>query len=247
MKNLLITGATGDIAREIIAQVQQSKSAYNLILLSRDTSSLTGLSEHLYQVDLSDNLALIATCQQISAKFGAIDILINNAGYGYFREFLADDADAMRQMFEVNVFALMTVTRAFLPDMKAKQSGQIINIASIASYLATAKTTSYAATKFAVRGFSDALRQELFDDHIKVLVVNTGPVLTKFHANHPDYLDKVGKNAMTAKVVAKKIVANFHKDRRELNLPWRLNLARLFAINFPTITDKITRRFFNLK
>jgi short-subunit dehydrogenase len=246
MKNLVITGATGDIARELIAQVQQL-SDYNLILLSRDISSLQGLSAHLYQVDLADEVAVFETCQQISAKFGAIDILINNAGYGHFREFLADSTEAARQMFDINVFGLMTVTRAFLPDMKRQHSGQIINIASIASYLATAKATSYAASKFAVRGFSDALRQEVFADHIKVLVVNTGPVLTKFHAQNPDYLKKVGKHTLTASAVAKKILANFQTDRRELNLPWQLNLARLFALNFPRITDKITRRFFNLK
>jgi short-subunit dehydrogenase len=246
MKNLVITGATGDIAREIIAQVQGT-NAYNLILLSRNISSLTGISEHLYQVDLSDEVALMQTCQQISAKFGAIDILINNAGYGNFQAFLEDSSANVHKMFEVNVFALMTVTRAFLPDMKARQSGQIINIASIASYLATAKSTSYAASKFAVRGFSDALRQEVYADKIKVLVVNTGPVLTKFHAQNPDYLEKVGKNAVTASAVAKKIVANFQKDRRDLNFPWQLNLARCFALNFPRITDKITRRFFNLK
>ena len=243
MKNLLITGATGDIAREIAKQVQ----GYRLILLSRDVSSLKDISEHLYQVNLTDEKALIATCQQISQDFGAIDVLINNAGYGYFKPFLTDTTSDVRQMFDVNVFALMTVTRAFLPDMIAQKSGQIINIASIASYMATSKTTAYAATKFAVRGFSDALRQEVADANIKVLVVNTGPVLTKFHAANPDYLKKVGKNAVTATFVAKKIVAHLQTSKRELNLPWQLNLARIFAINFPNVVDKITRRFFNIK
>lgn len=243
MKNLLITGATGDIAREIAKQAQ----GYRLILLSRDVSSLKGLSEHLYQVELTDETALIATCQQISQTFGAIDVLINNAGYGYFEPFLTDSASDVRQMFQVNVLALMTVTRAFLPDMMVQQSGQIINIASIASYMATAKTTAYAATKFAVRGFSDALRQEVAAANVKVLVVNTGPVLTKFHAANPDYLEKVGKNAGTPAFVAQKIVAHLQTNKRELNLPWQLNLARIFAINFPNAADKITRRFFNIK
>ncbi len=243
MKNLLITGATGDIAREIAKQAQ----GYRLILLSRDVSSLKGLSEHLYQVELTDETALIATCQQISQTFGAIGVLINNAGYGYFEPFLTDSASDVRQMFQVNVLALMTVTRAFLPDMMVQQSGQIINIASIASYMATAKTTAYAATKFAVRGFSDALRQEVAAANVKVLVVNTGPVLTKFHAANPDYLEKVGKNAVTPAFVAQKIVAHLQTNKRELNLPWQLNLARIFAINFPNAADKITRRFFNIK
>ncbi|GHU43979.1 short-chain dehydrogenase [Bacilli bacterium] len=243
MKNLLITGATGDIAREIAKQVQ----GYRLILLSRDVSSLKDLSEHLYQVDLSDEVALTETCQHISKQFGAIDVLINNAGYGYFKPFLADDNAAVRQMFDVNVLALMQVTRAFLPDMMAEKSGQIINMASMASYMATAKTTAYAATKFAVRGFSNALRQEVVDAKIKVLVVNTGPVLTKFHAANPEYLAKVGKHAVTAAFVAKKIVSHLETNRQELNLPWQLNLARIFSMNFPSLADKITRRFFNLK
>lgn len=243
MKNLLITGATGDIAREIAKQVQ----GYRLILLSRDVSSLTDISEYLYQVDISDEVAVMATCQHISEQFGAVDVLINNAGYGYFKPFLSDDTDDIRQMFDINVLATMRLTRAFLPDMIAQKSGQIINIASIASYMATAKTTTYAATKFAVRGFSNALRQEVADANIKVLVVNTGPVLTKFHAANPEYLEKVGKNAVTATVVAKKIVHHLGSNKRELNLPWQLNLARIFSMNFPSLADKITRRFFNLK
>lgn len=130
--------------------------------------------------------------------------------------------------------------------MIAQKSGQIINIASIASYMATSKTTAYAATKFAVRGFSDALRQEVADANIKVLVVNTGPVLTKFHAANPDYLKKLGK-MRSQQHLLRKIVAHLQTSKRELNLPWQLNLARIFAINFPNVVDKITRRFFNIK
>lgn len=243
MKNMVITGATGDIAREIIKQV----TGYNLILLSRDTTALVGVSDYLYQVDMSDEAELVKTCQQISQKFGPIDVLINNAGYGNFEQFLSTSSQDIRQIFEVNVFALMTATRAFLPDMIQKQSGKVINIASIASYMATEKTTSYAASKFAVRGFSNALRQELFSANVGVLVVNTGPVLTKFHADNPDYLVKVGKHAVTAEFVAKKIVANLTTQKSELNIPWQFNISRLFATLFPVLTEKITRRFFNLK
>ena len=243
MKNMVITGATGDIAREIINQV----TGYNLILLSRHTESLQGVSDYLYQVDLSDETSIMQTCQEISQKFGTIDVLINNAGYGMFNDFLSESNKDIRQVFEVNVFAMMTVTKAFLPDMIAKKSGKIINIASIASYMATAKTTSYAASKFAVRGFSNALRQELYTANVGVLVVNTGPVLTKFHADNPDYLSRVGKHAVTAEFVAKKIVNNLNTQKMELNIPWQFNISRLFATVFPELTEKITRRFFNLK
>lgn len=243
MKNMVITGANGDIAREIARQVK----GYKLILMSRDISDLSDVSDYLYQVDLSNEADLVATCKQISAKFGSIDILINNAGYGEFRDFLAYSSDEIRKIFEVNVFALMTVTSAFLPDMIHKKTGKIINLASIASYMATAKSTSYAASKFAVRGFSDALRQEVFNDNINILVVNTGPVVTKFHQANPGYLAKVGRHAVSAGFVAKKIVANLDTNKRELNLPWQLNIARLFATLFPVLTESMTRRFFNLK
>lgn len=243
MKKMLITGASGDIAREIAKQAK----GYQLILLSRDISDLSDITDNLYQVDLTDEVALRATCQEISQRFGAIDVLINNAGYGHFKSFLDEDQSDRRAMFDVNVFALMAVTQAFLPDMLAEQSGQIINIASMASYVATAKTTTYAASKFAVRGFSNALRQELAEKNVQVLVVNTGPVLTKFHANHPDYLAQVGRHAVTANFVAKRIVKALGSQKRELNLPWQLNLARQFAMNFPRLSETITRRFFNYK
>ncbi|GFH41206.1 SDR family NAD(P)-dependent oxidoreductase [Lactococcus insecticola] len=247
MRTIVITGATGDIARELIRQLSDDR----LILLSRNVSALETLVDHqnlhLYQVDLSDEAALSATCQAISDKFGAVDILVNNAGYGDFKSFLSFSDTEIKQMFAVNVFALMQVTRSFLPNMLAQKSGQIVNIASIASHLPTAKSSIYAASKFAVRGFSDALRQEVVADNIKVLVVNTGPVKTKFHADNPDYLKKVGKNAVTAAFVAQKIVRHLGSSKRELNLPWQFNIARIFASIFPTTTDKITRRFFNLK
>lgn len=243
MKKMIITGATGDIAREIARQAK----GYQLILLSRDISDLGDITDNLYQVDLTDEVALRATCQDISQRFGAIDVLINNAGYGHFKSFLDEELSDIRAMFDVNVFALMAVTQAFLPDMLAKQSGQIINIASIASYMATAKTTAYGASKFAVRGFSDALRQEVAGANIQVLVVNTGPVRTKFHDKNTDYLAKVGGHVLPASLVAQKIVSALGSQKRELNLPWQLNVARRFAMNFPRLSDKITRRFFDYK
>ncbi|HAP14660.1 MAG TPA: oxidoreductase, partial [Lactococcus sp.] len=149
-RNIVITGASGDIAQELIQRLQND----NLILMSRS----------LPYPEIPER----------------VDILINNAGFGEFEELENLSDDQIEEMFKVNTLDLMKLTRDLQPQT------QVINIASMAGKLPTAKSTVYAASKAAVLAFSDALRLE--KPELIVTTVNTGPVRTKFHKDNRAYL-----------------------------------------------------------
>lgn len=181
LKNVLITGASGGLASQLVDKIE----AENIILLSRNIEPLVEKYEansaiHLYECDITDNEQVKIICQNISKRFGALDLLINNAGFGEFKNFINFSYEEIVAMFDVNVLGLMNITKQFLPGMIEQKSGQIINIASMAGKMATAQSSIYSATKYAVVGFSDALRLELKDSNIFVTTVNPGPIKTDF-------------------------------------------------------------------
>jgi short-subunit dehydrogenase len=108
---------------------------------------------------------------QTIAHFGKIDVLVNNAGIGYFGAIEESDEDEVRRMFEINFWGLANVTRAVLPIMRKQRSGHILNIASIGGLVSFPGVGFYNATKFAVDGYSDALAKEVAPLGIKVTVV----------------------------------------------------------------------------
>lgn len=205
-RNIVITGATGDIAQAIIKRLPNDR----LFLLSRS----------LAKPNLPDH----------------IDILINNAGFGVFAKLTDLTEQQIEEMFQVNTLDVIRLTKQLNPD-------KVINIASIAAKLPTAKSSVYAASKAAVVAFSDALRME----GKKVLTVNTGPVVTKFHQQNQAYLDKVGRYAISADFVAEKIINNFESSKRELNLPRSMAVMAKIRALAPSIFDRVSNKFFKFK
>lgn len=229
-RNILITGATGDIAQEIVKLLAQEQ----LILVSRSLSALTELYGHLANVTLLTNEQVLADGISVS-----VDILINNAGFGVFKT-LSELTDAeVTEQFVINTLFPIQLIRQVNPKL------QIVNIASSAGKLPTAKSSIYAASKAALIVVSDVLRMER--PELIVTTVNTGPVKTKFHKNNKAYLEKVGKNAISAEKVAHKIVRNLGKTRREINLPWQLTVVGKFRALFPALTDFLSVKFFDFK
>lgn len=249
--NVVITGASGGLAEQIISQID----AENLILISRNIDRLldkyTARKDiHLFECDITKDKDLGLVCHNISKQFGTIDLLINNAGYGEFKNFMAFSYDEVVKMFEVNTLSLMNITRRFLPDMKKQRSGQIINIASMAGKMSTINSSIYAASKAAVISFSDALRLELKEDNIIVTTVNPGPIKTSFFDRADpsgEYQKKVSFVLLDPEKVAGKIVKNIGKNKREINMPFIMNIASKFYQLFPKIGDFLTAGPFNLK
>ena len=177
-----ITGCSTGFGREL--SVILLKRGYRVVVTARDKAKVddivvghdkTGLALAL-DVDKQEQIG--AAVKAAEARFGRIDVLVNNAGYGYLAAVEeGDDAD-VRAMFDTNFFGLAAMTRAVLPVMRAQKSGAIVNISSIGGFIGFPGSGYYAATKFAVEGLSEALSKEVTPLGIKVLIVEPGPFRT---------------------------------------------------------------------
>ena len=251
MRTILITGASGGLAQEMVKLLPNDQ----LILLGRNKEKLVQLygnhpHAELIEIDITDASALEALVADLYLRYGKIDVLINNAGYGIFEDFDQISDKDIHQMFEVNTFALMNLSRRLGTCMKERGKGHIINIISMAGLIATSKSSLYSATKFAAIGFSNALRLELIPYGVYLTTVNPGPIRTGFFDQaDPDgtYLNSVDRFLLEPDAVAKKIVKCIGKNKRELNLPVLLNLAYKFYTLFPKLADKLAGGIFNYK
>jgi NAD(P)-dependent dehydrogenase (short-subunit alcohol dehydrogenase family) len=131
-------------------------------------------------LDVTDPAQIAAAVKATETRFGAIDVLVNNAGYGYQASVEEGDDAAIRAMFDTNVFGLAALIRAVLPGMRTRRRGHIVNISSVGGFVGFAGSGYYAATKHAVEGLSDALGKEVSPLGIHVLCVEPGPFRTDF-------------------------------------------------------------------
>lgn len=258
-KRILITGASSGLGREIARQ--SAKRGASLILTGRDMKRLYEVYEdcatlntrdrHYYIVsDLARPTAAEDLCNYIDALNEDIDIVVNCAGYGIFKSYADFSLAEMRSMFEVNVLSLMLISQRMAIKMVQQGHGQIVNIASMAGKIATPQTSVYSATKFAVLGFSNALRLELAGTGVSVTTVNPGPVKTSFFdradkSGH--YLESLGKQVLDPVKLATKIVRQFNHPKREINAPTYMEVAAVVYPIFPKVGDYLTRTIFNKK
>lgn len=133
-----------------------------------------------FALDVTDQKSVDAAVAQAAERFGQIDVLINNAGYGLFGPFETATQEVIERQFQTNVFGVFAVTRAALPHMRERASGVIINVASLTGLVAMPLYSLYAASKFAVVGFSESLSHELGPLGIRVKVFAPGAVATDF-------------------------------------------------------------------
>jgi NAD(P)-dependent dehydrogenase (short-subunit alcohol dehydrogenase family) len=184
MPTWMITGCSTGLGRELARSVLAR--GWNAVITARDPAAVadivaanadTGLAVRL---DVTDNAQIAEAVRQAEARFGAVDVLVNNAGYGY-RGAIEEASEAeIRTLFDTNFFGLVAVTQAVLPGMRARKSGYIINISSVGGRMAAPGSGFYSASKFAVEGMSDALRKELKPLGIGVMVVEPSGFRTDF-------------------------------------------------------------------
>lgn len=257
-KVIWITGASSGIGQELAYQLAEKGAV--LILSARRTDKLKQIKEDIknkygaqalvYPLDVSDTEAVERAVAHVTDKIGQIDVLINNAGFGHTETFLEYDFSRVENMFKVNVLGLMQMSQLVGKHMAHFQSGQIINVASIAGKVATPKSAVYSATKFAVIGFSNTLRLELKDHNIIVTTVNPGPVDTEFFDEFDpegEYLKNISSVVLPVDHVASKTIKAIGRHKREVNLPGLLNVGAKVYTLFPKIGDVIVRTAFNKK
>ncbi|HFR3538828.1 SDR family NAD(P)-dependent oxidoreductase [Streptococcus iners] len=251
MRTILITGASGGLVQEMVPLLADDF----LILLGRDVDKIEQLYAYhekkaVFDVDIRDEATLTAFFEELDSQYGQIDILVNNAGYAIYDDFENFSSQQVQAMFDINTFALITLCRLVGKRMKARKSGQIINIVSMSGLVATAKSSVYSATKFAAIGFSNTIRLELAKYGVAVTTVNPGPIATGFFDQaDPDgsYQESVKAFLLQPDYVAKKIVAAMGTKKREVNLPWSLALAHKLYTLFPCLSDYLASTVFNLK
>ena len=211
MLTALITGASGGIGK-CFAQKLAAKNT-NLIIVARSEDKLNALAQELQQQykinvevivkDLTEASAAREVFDATQAKGLTVDLLINNAGFGDYGEFVQTDCDRQIQMIQLNNIAVVALTHKFLPQMRERGSGSIINVSSIAAYQPLPYVSVYAATKAFVRSFSEALWAENRQYGVRVLVVSPGPTETNFfeEANFPPALARNAKSMSTPEEV----------------------------------------------
>lgn len=251
-RTIVITGASGGLAQEIIGQLPKEDK---IILIGRSKEKLEkryAKASHISAIgmDIKDSKAIESVLQTLFSEHGSIDVFINNAGFGLFKDYNDFTSDEIEEMFEVNTLVSIHFSRLVAQHMAEQGHGHILNIVSMAGLIASARSTIYSATKFAMIGFSNALRLELADKGVFVTTVNPGPIATHFFDladPSGDYLKSVGKLTLQPEAVAKKIVSILGKNKRELNLPWLLAVAHKCYTLFPKTSDYLARKVFNFK
>ncbi|AOB29618.1 short-chain dehydrogenase [Bordetella sp. H567] len=177
-----ITGCSTGFGRALALAV--IARGWPVVATARDQARIADLAERspdrvlALSLDVTDTAAITAAVRAAQERFGRIDVLVNNAGYGY-QSTVEEGVEAeIRAQFDANVFGLFAMTRAVLPGMRERRRGHIINITSVAGLVGFQGSAYYAASKHAVEGFSDALAAEVTSLGIQVTCVEPGPFRT---------------------------------------------------------------------
>ena len=223
----LITGGSQGIGAALVEQARQA--GHQVVFTGRKEDLIDGVARKTGAfgvradvADAADNDRTVAACME---RMGGVDVLVNNAGYAYRAEIGALDVEAMKQMFDTNVFGLVEITNRIVPAMKARGSGDIINIASTSGMKGAATATAYAASKWAVRGISQCWQAELRPHGIRVVCVCPSEVQTNFGGRS----GRNNPNKLYGEDIAATIMAALDMPRRALwpelavfaNNPWK--------------------------
>jgi NAD(P)-dependent dehydrogenase (short-subunit alcohol dehydrogenase family) len=179
-----VTGCSSGLGRALCQRLLEVGE--RVVCTARDVATLTDLVSQYpktaisMRLDVTDPASIGAAAQKAMALPGGVDVLVNNAGYGLVGALEEVDEDAVRDAFDANVYGAYRLIRAFLPHMRARGSGHILNVSSMAGFNGIAGFCFYSATKFAVEGMSEALAKEVAPFGIKVVLIEPGPFRTDF-------------------------------------------------------------------
>ncbi len=204
----------------------------------------------LIVLDVTDEEQVQQGVAQVLREYGKIDVFINNAGYGVFSSFADTPLTSFQEMMDVNLMGMVRCIKAVLPGMLAAGQGHIINVASIAGKMGTAKSTAYSASKHAVLGFTNSLRQELAGTGVLISAVNPGPIDTPFFK----IADPTGHYARNIRwfmlqpgKVAVAVMNMIVHKKVEINLPLTAGVGVKLYQLFPRLFEKLTFKMMNKK
>ena len=213
-RRFLITGGSQGIGEALVTAARKADD--EVVFTGRNEEFIARVSAetgaHGLRADVSiadDNARTVAECHQ---RMDGIDVLVNNAGFGYFASIGELDLDSMKSQFDTNVFGLVDLTNRVVPEMKERERGDIVNIASTSGLKGHADGTSYSASKWAVRGISQCWQAELRPHGVRVVCICPSEVQTNWGG-------KTGRdnpNKLFASDIAQAILSTLAADRRAL-------------------------------
>lgn len=196
-KVVLITGCSTGIGRDLSRSLVES--GYSVVATARKLEAISDLPAALkVQLDVTQPNSIRFAINTIIERFGRIDVLVNNAGYAQVGAIEDISDEQMQRMYDVNVFGVMRMVRAVAPYMRSQGYGKIINISSIAGKMVTPVNGTYSSSKFALEAISDAMRLELEQFNIQVVLVEPGAIKTQFDRTVHQYGDAILTNSNSA-------------------------------------------------
>ena len=243
-KTALVTGASRGIGKAIALQLAQ-RGVKRLVLVSRNRQKLAEVAAEIESlevevitlaVDLTQSVATTIAIAKAWRNYGPIDILVNCAGVAHQAPFLESELPKMQEEISLNLMGMFTIVRLIAKRMAARKEGVIVNVSSLMGKVAAPTMSTYSATKFAIVGFSQALRVELAPHNIKVIALLPSLTKTDMIANLKLFRWVI---PMTPESVARSLIVGLSRDSPEILVGWQSHLAVWCQRIFPWLWEKI--------
>jgi len=251
---ILLTGASSGIGRELAVALAERRA--RLLLIARREEMLRQTAEECCELgaqadfltgDVTDPAVRDAAIYRMEDNWRGLDVLVNNAGVSAHGRFIDSDERTLRGVMELNFFAPVEFTRRALPLLRRGRKSAIVNISSIIGHRGLPFNSEYAASKFALRGWSECLRAELAGDGVNVLLVSPGTTDTEFFghllANRAALPWADHARGIPPAAVAEQVVRALERGRREIFPNWRGRALVLANRLFPGVVDRVMARY----
>lgn len=253
-KIVLITGADNDLGNALALLMANRGAKLALVARSSDELDiLTAQCQHYstetaaFALNDNDPESVQNLVNQVLDKFGKIDILINNNGVGTWGNFALQDTQEILNMIQTNLTNTILLTKALLPQFTKNNSGQIVNMCSLAAKLPLPMMSVYTATKFGLYGFAESLRRELVDTNIDIVNVITSPVDSNYFegdkALGKEQAEVIGMG--TPEEIAEQIFSALNRRKKEVIIGSFGKFAVFASKFFPRLSDTLTKQVFS--
>lgn len=245
-KRILLTGASGGLGQALVKGLLAQGA--KLVIVGRNAEQLTRLGDYAADIggtaivilnDFAQANAAETVVMQALSQLGGLDILINGAGTLDFINFAKQDSQRIAQIMHINTVVPMQLARAILPYFLEKDAGKIINVGSIYGVIGFPHYVSYSASKFALRGFSQALRRELFDSKVQVTYIAPRAINTNINNTaSKEMLLATKANVDSAESVAHTIIKSIYQNKAEQYIGQPESLFAWLNSTFPTLISQ---------
>ncbi|MBX3026400.1 SDR family oxidoreductase [bacterium] len=249
--NAVVTGASSGIGRALALRLARggarlalvARRADRLEALAREVAAL-GAEALVVPCDVADRADSLAAADRVLQRFGSVELLVNNAGYGHHRRFLDWELDDIERMMRVNYFGAVYWTKALLPQMVARQRGWLVFVASVAGKLGVPEESAYAASKFAMVGLAETVSYEVEDAGVHVLTVCPGAIRTEFFDDEAlRRMPPVARRSMAeVEPLVEAIMQALARGRHELTFPRFIAAGYLVRALAPGVMRRNTKR-----